>query len=434
MALELRFSDFATQLQGDRDTGNPEEVSLRSTMAVIGARHHFGDGYSAQVSVPSGTVRFDPGRGVRAGWLSALGDIELAGRYDLAALWGVGGYRPSVALHLGVGLPTGTQVRIGEMGGSFPPNQLSIGSAAFSVNGRIEVVESVHRMVAIRAWSGVRRPLTPTPNGVKFGTSITYGGGALLTPLDGLMVGAQLAAQHRTPSEELAEGRILNSGGDWLAAEIIVAARLGSRLALSLTGRAPFRSKVNGTQISETYSLAAGLAVRMGADDEEDEHDHGDEHQHGGEHEESHETHHGEGEHGSGSPAPTPGDVIDAATGGDSFALADVLVPGKVTVIDFWAEWCAPCHDIDALLRRLAAEHPEALAVRRVEVPDLDSAAASEHLSGVTGLPVVWIYGTDGARVRALTATDPLAVEALLGMMLTSTPPEHGGHDEQHGH
>jgi thioredoxin 1 len=43
-------------------------------------------------------------------------------------------------------------------------------------------------------------------------------------------------------------------------------------------------------------------------------------------------------------------------------------------VVDFWAEWCGPCHAISPILDEIAVEHPDALRVHKVDVdahPDL---------------------------------------------------------------
>ncbi|MBN4049463.1 thioredoxin family protein [bacterium AH-315-N03] len=97
-----------------------------------------------------------------------------------------------------------------------------------------------------------------------------------------------------------------------------------------------------------------------------------------------------------------PPDVADAAVGGASFEVASVLVPGRVTVIDFWASWCRPCARIDRMLRELASRYPDDLAVRRAEVPGPDHPIAVEHLGGVTSIPQIFIYGRDGALVDRL--------------------------------
>ena len=111
------------------------------------------------------------------------------------------------------------------------------------------------------------------------------------------------------------------------------------------------------------------------------------------------------------------GDVKDLARGGESFALQNAAVKGKVTVVDFWAEWCRPCKKITALLEELAAENSN-IAVRKVEVPNFESAVAMQHLNKVSGLPVVWIYDSNGKLVQKLVGTNAKEVRLSLKQLL----------------
>jgi thiol-disulfide isomerase/thioredoxin len=76
-------------------------------------------------------------------------------------------------------------------------------------------------------------------------------------------------------------------------------------------------------------------------------------------------------------------------------------VAGKITVVDFWADWCLPCKPLTRGLERLAADNPN-IALRKVEVPTFDTAVAAAHIASAKGLPIVWIYNAAGTRVQVL--------------------------------
>ena len=106
---------------------------------------------------------------------------------------------------------------------------------------------------------------------------------------------------------------------------------------------------------------------------------------------------------------PLPDDVrrtldIASASEGEKIDVAKTLVPGKVTVLDYWAEWCSPCHLLDIRLQHLVQADPN-LAVRRINIGKWDNAAAKQATSEfrAEALPYVRVYDARGKFVGAAT-------------------------------
>lgn len=84
--------------------------------------------------------------------------------------------------------------------------------------------------------------------------------------------------------------------------------------------------------------------------------------------------------------------------------IGKALGSGKVTVVDYWAEWCSPCHFLDARLQHLLKGNPR-VAVRRIDVGKWDNAAAKQATSEfrLEALPYVRVYDARGKFVGAVT-------------------------------
>ncbi|MDX2009929.1 MAG: thioredoxin family protein [Myxococcaceae bacterium] len=111
---------------------------------------------------------------------------------------------------------------------------------------------------------------------------------------------------------------------------------------------------------------------------------------------------------------PRDADVKWLARAGEGVGPLEALaVPGRVTVVDFYADWCAPCRKVDAFLFTRLSERRD-VAVRKLNVVSWDTALAKEHLSDVASLPYLVVFSPAGRRVRAVKGFDLDALEAAL--------------------
>lgn len=79
-----------------------------------------------------------------------------------------------------------------------------------------------------------------------------------------------------------------------------------------------------------------------------------------------------------------PGQVVD---------IEDSVVMGKVTVFDFYAEWCEPCRDLEQRILKVAEVEPR-LAVRKVDIADQSSPVARAY--SVNIIPHIRVFDTTG--------------------------------------
>ena len=72
----------------------------------------------------------------------------------------------------------------------------------------------------------------------------------------------------------------------------------------------------------------------------------------------------------------------------DSFER-DVLKASEPVLVDFWAEWCAPCIQIAPALEELAVEMTDKVQVAKLNVDD-NPATPTKY--GVRGIPTLMLF------------------------------------------
>ena len=75
----------------------------------------------------------------------------------------------------------------------------------------------------------------------------------------------------------------------------------------------------------------------------------------------------------------------------------------RAVVVDFWAPWCGPCHQLSPILERVAARHAEDVRVVKLNV---DEAPAIAQRYGIRGIPAVKAF-RDGGVAAEFTGVQP---------------------------
>ena len=75
----------------------------------------------------------------------------------------------------------------------------------------------------------------------------------------------------------------------------------------------------------------------------------------------------------------------------------DAAISGKTALVDFYAEWCGPCHMVSPIVDEIARENPN-ITVGKVDV-DENNALAVEY--GVVNIPTLIVFkdGKEQARL-----------------------------------
>ncbi|HMR92434.1 MAG TPA: thioredoxin [Chitinophagaceae bacterium] len=87
----------------------------------------------------------------------------------------------------------------------------------------------------------------------------------------------------------------------------------------------------------------------------------------------------------------------------DSNFQADVLASDKLSVVDFWAEWCGPCRAIGPVIEELSKEYEGKVNIGKVNV-DNNPQVSTNY--GITSIPAI-LFIKGGQVVDKLVGAQP---------------------------
>ena len=87
----------------------------------------------------------------------------------------------------------------------------------------------------------------------------------------------------------------------------------------------------------------------------------------------------------------------------DATFEADVLKSEKPVVVDYWAEWCGPCHQVAPVLEEIASEHADKIDVVKLNV---DDNPVTSQRYGILNIPTLSVF-KDGEVVKEIVGARP---------------------------
>jgi thioredoxin 1 len=91
----------------------------------------------------------------------------------------------------------------------------------------------------------------------------------------------------------------------------------------------------------------------------------------------------------------------------------EVLASETPVIVDFWAEWCGPCHAVAPVLDRIVEEH-EGVKLVKVNIDEEQGLAARY---GVASIPTMILFKAGEPSAAAIGAQPKPMLEKALGLV-----------------
>ena len=89
----------------------------------------------------------------------------------------------------------------------------------------------------------------------------------------------------------------------------------------------------------------------------------------------------------------------------------DVIGANKPTVVDFWAEWCAPCRAISPIVEELSKQYGDRVNFRKLNI---DENPTTPMQFGIRGIPTLILFKNGEAVDQVVGAVPKPQLENLV--------------------
>ena len=97
----------------------------------------------------------------------------------------------------------------------------------------------------------------------------------------------------------------------------------------------------------------------------------------------------------------------------DASFASDVLGSDKPVLVDFWAEWCGPCHAVSPVLDKIVEERQGEVKLVKVNI-DEEQGLAERY--GIASIPTIVLFKDGEPAAAAIGAQPKGAIEKQLGL------------------
>jgi thiol-disulfide isomerase/thioredoxin len=111
------------------------------------------------------------------------------------------------------------------------------------------------------------------------------------------------------------------------------------------------------------------------------------------------------------SPVSPTDAKVATITHGDQVDIQKHCVPGKITIVDFYADWCGPCRTIGPIIEQRVNKDDD-LVLRKVDIVAWDSPVSQQY--GIRAVPCIQVYDRRGNKVGQLVGFNNSVFESYI--------------------